>query len=161
MPSHRGRASTVSRLLNATPAPLLGNPFELFVGALCIISGLPSLIVGPPPTSLQALLPSAVTRLWGAELVIGGALIVIGVLTRRHRIERAGLFQLGPAAIAYGLAVAFVAGTGGAVAAAILLAFGLACLARGAVLWAADRMREEMLRVAAQWVQFPPPRKGD
>lgn len=154
--SHRGRASRVSRLLNATPAPLLGNPFEVFIGALCVIAGLPSLFNGPPAESIEALLPKPIVRIWAAELVIGGLLIVVGVISRRHRIERAGLFQLGPAAVAYGVAVVKVVGAGGIAAAAILFAFGLSCLARGLVLWAADRMRAELIRVASDWRWFPP-----
>jgi hypothetical protein len=146
----------VSRVVNATPAPLLGNPFEVLIGALCVFSGLPSLLNGPRPTSIEALLPPGVARVWGAELVIGGLLIVVGVLTRRHRIERAGLFQLGPAAIAYGLAIMFVLGWSGAVAGAVLAAFGTACLARGLVLAAADKMRAELLEIAADWSKFPP-----
>lgn len=134
----------------------MGNPFEVLVGGLCVFSGFPSLVIGPSPTSIEALLPPGLVRLWGAELVLGGLLIVIGVLTRRHRIERAGLFQLGPAAVAYGLAIVFVGGFGGAVAGAVLLSFGLACLARGIVLAAADRMRAELLEVATLWSKFPP-----
>lgn len=154
--SRRDRASWASRVVNAIPAPLLGNPFEIFVGALCVISGLPSLFTGPPAASLEALLPSPLVRLWGAELVVGGLLIVIGVVIEHHRVERLGLMQLGPAAVAYGLAIVFVVGVGGIAAAGVLIAFGLACLARSVVLLAAARMRSELLAVAAEWAKFPP-----
>lgn len=154
--SHRGRASVASRILNAVPAPLMGNSFEVFTAALCLVSGLPTLLAGPTPTSLEALLPPVLVRVWGGELVIGGALIVAGVLTNRHRLERAGLVQLGPASLAYGIALLVALKLAAAVAAGLTVALALTCAARWLVLFAADRMRQELLDVAASWEKFPP-----
>jgi hypothetical protein len=123
-------------LVNRVPNRLLLNPFEMFLGILCVLSGLPILAgVTPKPGSLDALLPSPVVYGWSVLLVIGGVLVVAGVgRARWQSAELGGLTLLANAAIVYALAITVVLGTAGLVAAAIVAAFGLACIARIAVI---------------------------
>lgn len=121
-------------IVRRTPLSVLLNPFEYFLAALCIISGLPQLIAPAPNNSLEILLPVWLVRVWGAELVAGGVLTLAGLAFKRPRVERIGMKILAPAATAYAIAIGLVAGWAGVVAASIVLAFGMACLARAAVL---------------------------
>jgi uncharacterized membrane protein len=152
--SRRRRASRASRLLNRLPAPLLGNPLELFVAAFCCVQGVSILAGALPAGSIESVLPDWLVYAWAAELTVGGGAVVAGVLTHRRRVERAGLIQLGPASLAYGTAIAIVLGW--RVTALMLYGFGLACLARAVVLVAADKMRAELIYVARNWVHYPP-----
>ena len=117
------------------PLPVLLNPFEMFLGGLCVTSGVPFLLaVTPQPGSLESLLPSWLVFVWGVELVAGGALTVVGVARDIRSAERFGMTLLGPAAIVYAIAVAATAGPTGIVAVAVILAFGCACVIRLVVL---------------------------
>jgi hypothetical protein len=113
------------------PLAVLLNPFEIFLGGLCVLSGVPFLLtLSPRPGTLEELLPAWLVFAWGLELVCGGALVVIGVTTERRAVERFGLFLLGPAALVYAIGIIYTARLAGLVAAAIVAAFGLACLLR-------------------------------
>jgi hypothetical protein len=116
-------------LAQRLPLPILLHPFDIFLGGLCVLSGVPLLLAyTPQPDSLEALLPTWLVFTWGAELVIGGAALVAGVVWEWRTLQRFGLVLLGPAAIVYAIAIMLTAGRSGLVAAAIVLAFGLACL---------------------------------
>jgi hypothetical protein len=111
------------------PLPILLYPFDIFLGGLCVLSGIPLLLAyTPQPDSLEALLPTWLVFAWGAELVVGGGTLVVGTVREWRTLQRFGLVLLGPAAIVYAIAIVFTAGRSGLVAAAIVLAFGLACL---------------------------------
>lgn len=122
-------------IVTSWPLPLLQHPFEVFLGGLCVLSGLPLVLATQPdPASLTATLPWWIVKAWGIELTLGGALIVLGVIWPRMRYaERAGLTLLAPAAGLYALAIFVNVGRSGLVAASIVLAFALACLLRLAV----------------------------
>lgn len=118
------------------PEPIVFNPFELFLGGLCVLSGLPFLLsVTPEPGSLEALLPRWLVLVWGIELVAGGGSTIIGILASRKSIYRFGMTLLGPAATCYAIAIITAVGAAGLIIAAITLAFGLACMVRWATLW--------------------------
>lgn len=133
-------------MIEAVPTPIVGNPFEVLVAAACVLSGLPHLIRGSAPGSLDRALPHGFVRLWGVELVVGGLLILVGLVTRRMRVERAGLHLLGLAALAYAVALAAATRSSGSVAAGLTAATGLAALARATVLTAAIRVSDVLRR---------------
>lgn len=118
------------------PEPIIFNPFEIFLGGLCVVSGLPFLLnFTPKPGSLEALLPEWLVIAWGTQLVLGGLATLFGILADREDTYRFGMTLLGPAAIIYAVGIVAASGAPGLVAAAITLAFGLACIVRWAVLW--------------------------
>jgi hypothetical protein len=124
-----------SWLVTTLPLKVVLNPFEVFIAALCVVSGLPLIVhTGSQPGSLQELLPHSFVVLWGVELTLGGTISLIGLLSSQHRVERWGIGILAPAAFAYGIAILVVTGPSGGVAAAVVLGFAFACVVRLAVL---------------------------
>jgi hypothetical protein len=126
----------------ATPDPTIdprvspagpANPFETLVLAACATSGWAVLSHTAQPTSLQALLPPWLRVVWGALLLVGGVLTVVGLYWRDHftgiEIKRVGLIAAAAATLAYGTALLTI-GPPGFVAAAGNLATGLACIVR-------------------------------
>lgn len=120
---------------------LLEDQFELFIAFLCMISGLPLIFqAAAAPSSLEALLPVAVVRLWGATLCIGGTVICVGIFLRhinRRRlyfeglmIEAAGLLPLGAATLVLSIVAFYVQGMKVLFGALIYLSFTGACASR-------------------------------
>lgn len=106
------------------------EPFEVYISALCVIFGIPLVLRGAGPNTIEETLPDVLVALWGIELVLGGILTLTGLGIENARLERAGLTFLAAAALVYGTVLLFVAWPAGAIAAAVTIGFGLACLAR-------------------------------
>lgn len=140
----RGALRVAYAAVSRVPLPAIEQPFEIFIAALCVASGLPLIIgVAPNPASIEALLPPAIVAVWGLNLVAGGALICTGLLVRRFRIaERVGLSILAPTSIVYAVAIIRAQYTGGLVAGAIVVGFGISCLLRIFALLAVAAIRE-------------------
>lgn len=112
------------------------HPFQLFLLALCIVSGLPTLLgANPGPASIEALLPELMVRVWSFMLVVGAAISLIGAALKNRvngiLVEQVGLVMVGVAAVFYAFGIFIVIGFQvGAISASIILGFGAACLYR-------------------------------
>jgi hypothetical protein len=112
------------------------HPFQTFLLALCVVSGIPLLLGAPPTASAAALLPPWVVTAWGASLAIGAGVAIAGSYWPKRNyataltLERIGLVVVGPAALLYGAIIVIYAGAAGAVPASITTGFGVASLIR-------------------------------
>lgn len=102
------------------------HPFELFFAFFTIMVGFPLVVAGASPQSVQALLPEALVRLWGAEILFGGLLTMAGLIWPHSQTERFGCTLLSAGCTVYGLVLLLVVGLQGAVAGSLILGFGLA-----------------------------------
>lgn len=110
------------------------SPFELYLLAACVLSGLSGLVA--PASSAGAvsrLLPHWIVIIWSSGLVIGGSVSITGVLLRGVRsllVERIGLIALAGFAVTYSAAAIAVAGLAATFASLFVAAFGAACVGR-------------------------------
>lgn len=110
------------------------HPFETYLLLLAAVSGLPLLFGRPNSASIAATLPPPLVAGWGAMLVLGSLLALVGLYWRGRKstglvLERTGLVGVGGASIVYAGSVLLVApGFTGAFAACITAGFGVACL---------------------------------
>lgn len=122
-----------------SPLPVFGRkpfralrrrPEALFLAVLLLISGLVFFFGTPANDPIQALLPQLLVTLWYAELSLGGALRLGGLLAESPKIDLAGCLLLGAACFVYGSAIVYVDGAGFLVSAVIIFALSAACLIR-------------------------------
>jgi hypothetical protein len=112
------------------------HPFQSFLLALCVVSGIPLLLGAPPAASATALLPSWVVTAWGASLALGAGVAIAGSYWPKRNyataltVERIGLVIVGPAALLYAAIITIYTGAAGAVPASIVTGFGVASLIR-------------------------------
>jgi hypothetical protein len=126
-PRKKSWARKIARML---PPVVLNQPWAIFIKSLCIFSGF-STFLGPPPGSIESVLPGPIVYLWASTLIAGASAALFGLLRPAHRrIELAGLIWLGTAAIVYAVTLTTRAAAGGAVPGGIVLGFGLAALVR-------------------------------
>lgn len=121
------------------------NPDTLFVLSLLLLAGLGQLASGAESGSVEELVPRWLLTGW-ALLLIGGAGISLTGLLWPGRltglsIEAVGRSMLGPAALAYSVAVASVGGADAALVVALLL--GLAA----ASFWRVHQIRLRLVRL--------------
>lgn len=115
------------------------HPFEVFLLALSVLSGLPVLIAGTAPDSITDALNDWAARAWGGGLAIGGAIALLGIYLTRPRphatkisvtglvVEQVGLVVVGGACLVYAAAVLLYFGLQGVGPAGIVLAYGVSC----------------------------------
>lgn len=106
------------------------QPFEVFIGFLCVLAGIPLLFNGPGPGTIEEALPRFLIILWGVELVAGGVLTLAGLTFASLRTEQFGLALLCAASAVYGLVLLVFAWPVSIVSSAIVVGFSLACFAR-------------------------------
>lgn len=112
------------------------HPFETYLLALAVVSGIPLLFGRPNSGSIAATLPPYLVTGWGAVLVLGSSLALIGSFWRGRSatglvMERTGLVGTGGASMVYAASVMVTAaGWTGLFAACITAGFGLACFAQ-------------------------------
>lgn len=106
------------------------QPFEVFGAGLCFATGIPLILDGPGPGTINDTLPLFLVALWGVELCLGGFLTLVGLGTGKARVERAGLSFLAASCILYAVVLVWAAWPQALVSGGIILGFGLACLAR-------------------------------
>lgn len=109
--------------------PAVGrNPLEIYLLALCVISGAANLIA--PAAPLPAHIPAVVAYAWYWLLIAGGGVALAGAWWRDPLtgalVNRAGLVMIGFGAYAYAVAVGRPLTGRALLGAAILVAFGLA-----------------------------------
>lgn len=112
------------------------HPFQTFLLALCVVSGVPLVFGENTASSIAALLPHWMGASWGISLSLGAAIALAGSYWPRRNyataltLERVGLVIVGPAAVVYALVILIYGGMGGATAALITLAFGASAIKR-------------------------------
>ena len=45
------------------------HPHQVLVAVMCVVSGVPTLLAGPQPTSVEASMPAVLVFVWAATLV--------------------------------------------------------------------------------------------
>jgi hypothetical protein len=116
--------------LTAAARALRREPEALFLALLWLLSGLVYFFGAPFDNPIQALLPHLLVTLWYAELGIGGALRICGLLAESPKLDLAGCLLLGTASLVYGSATVYVDGPGFVISAAIIFALSAACFIR-------------------------------
>ena len=109
------------------------HPFQLWVLGAFLVGGV-GVLLGPDPSSMDALVPDAIATAWAVILVLAA----VGGLTAAvwpdpatsWLIERTALLPVGFAALAYSVAVWNVAGQRGLVSALLIAGVGIASLRR-------------------------------
>jgi hypothetical protein len=140
---HRGLLYRTARLI---PAVVLDQPWAIFIKALCFVSGLTT-FAGPKPGTIEATLPTPIVYGWATTLVAGSLLGLIGLGSRRRQhYEVAGLIWLGTAATVYAVTIALRFGSGGAVAAGIVFAFGLSAFVRALAVYLTVELARQRVR---------------
>jgi hypothetical protein len=117
-------------VLRHTPAPLLREPFLLWLALVCVLSAAAQMLGFGEPSSVQQLLPPLIRRAWHIELLVGGSLTLIGVLFSKTRLLVLGLQPLGLASLAYAFVILWLAGGRAALPAGITVAFAAACFVK-------------------------------
>lgn len=126
---------TRDRLPYTDPLRAGRHPFQTYLLALCVVSGAPMAAGQVTANSLEKELPELLVVAWGAMLVVGAVLALVGSYARVSyewslTLERVGLWSTGVAAVVYGAIILFSGSWGGFVAACIILGFGAACIRR-------------------------------
>lgn len=112
------------------------HPFQTYMLALCVVSGVPLLFGVSTAGSAEAILPHWVALAWGGGLSGGAAVALAGSYWPRRNyataltIERIGLTVVGTSALFYTCLISAFLGWAGAVASMIVAGFGLASLTR-------------------------------
>ena len=106
------------------------QPEALFLAFLLLLSGLVYFFGAPVANPIHGLLPHLLVVLWYAELTLGGALRIGGLLAESPKLDLAGCLLLGAASFVYGSAIVYVDGPGFLVSASIVFALSVACLIR-------------------------------
>lgn len=117
--------------LKADPLGEPRNPLAVYLLSLCCISGI-SLLVGVSTSgSIEAELPFAAARLWGAMLTLGAGSTLLGMFWQGDQrtgllIKRTGLLTLSIAAFIYAAVIIAAVGLDGAFVCGIVVGFGVA-----------------------------------
>jgi hypothetical protein len=109
------------------------NPFQLYLLAACVLSGLAGLFAPASESAVVARsLPGWAVMAWYSALVAGATVSIVGVLTRgvgSLLIERVGLAMLAGFTMLYS-GLVFVDAPRGTFSALFLAAFAAACVGR-------------------------------
>lgn len=107
------------------------NPFQLWMLAACVLSGLAGLFApGANANAINRLLPGWETEAWFIGLALFGLIGLIGSLRNSLLIERVGIVALSMLAALYSVGVVAAAGTRGLFVALLVAAFAAACATR-------------------------------
>lgn len=164
------------RLLQRLPRAMIEDPFEVFLGLLCSLSGIPLLAGQARQGAVDQLMPHWFSRCWGGTLTLGSVLVIFGLFlhgrTRRgpqpsagpvrtpgRTYERIGLIILGYASAIYAVAITVVGGSKATPAAAIVTVFCFTCATRAFILSTSELITEGYLRsLMADWPEIGPTR---
>lgn len=111
------------------PVPARRHPHQVFMAALLMVSGLPILLGGPRPGSINASLPTPLLMLWAGVLTLGGALVVLAAIVPPLAALFLELIADPPLAVmclVYAASVLMVAGSRGLVPVALVTGLALA-----------------------------------
>ncbi len=104
------------RLARIIPRVLTEYPYEILVGLIALLLGLPFLLGATAPASLLALVGTVAFHAWAAALVIGGFTVLVGLHLPAYPnplILAAGLQLAGGALGVYAIAALAVLGVAG------------------------------------------------
>lgn len=96
-------------MLKRAYAAFAAESMVFLIAYIAIVVGLP-IIIDPStfaPASVQVGLAEYLVRIWGVDLLAGGALSASGLISNSPRIERSGLSLLFTGAIIYAILIAF------------------------------------------------------
>ncbi len=136
------------------PPPDSRNPDTVFLLALLLTAGAAQFATGAESGSVEALVPTWVLTAWSVLLTLASAVTLLGVCWRSRvsgiLIEAVGRVMLGPACLAYAIAVVVAAGIGGsAQVAGLLLGLCLSSAWRVVQIYRGiDAMRRTMSRIS-------------
>jgi hypothetical protein len=120
-------------VLRHTPAPLLQEPFALWIALACFLAAAGQFLSLNEPSSIVRAMPPTIIIVWNIELLIGGLLTLAGIVSRRPRIIVLGLTPLGCGFLAYSVLIVAIAGRRSGLAAILTLSLGLACFVKSFV----------------------------
>jgi hypothetical protein len=109
------------------------DPRAVFILVMCVVSGVPLVQGHATPGSVNSQLNPYQVVVWGALLVFGALVTLIGTFNQRVTgiiLEQIGSVAVGFACLIYAAAIAAQIGVLGTVPALIVLGFGLACFWR-------------------------------
>ena len=129
------------------------NPFEVALCAMCVLGGLPILINGPTPGSVQEALPELWVHLWGLLLVVSGGLVGGGHAMRRLGLEKLGLWPLFYGALVYAGVLLQRSPRTGFLLGLLLLGISAAALLRAAQVARRLGDKEPRMIRALRWVR--------
>ncbi len=106
-------------------------PSEVFLLLLLLLSGTFALFHTDRPDPLSLLLPHWVSVAWGVTIIVGALTSLTGLVMLNWLFVRLGYTLIGPAAVAYGLALTpYASVLSVKINVATLFAFGASCLWR-------------------------------
>lgn len=108
------------------------HPFEVYLLVLAACSGVPLLFGEPNSGSINEAMPPLVVNMWGAMLVFGSVLALLGLYWRGRKVtgllmERTGLVGVGGAALIFAVVAFSTVGVTATFSACITGGFGAAC----------------------------------
>lgn len=116
------------------PVPARRHPYQVFTAALLVVGGLPILLGGPKPGSINAYLPPALVYVWSAVLVAGGAALVAAAVVSSPvtalYFERVAHGPVAAMCFVYAGSVAAVTGLRGVFAAGLVAGVAAAAVVR-------------------------------
>lgn len=125
------------REIHLIQRPTTLEPFKILITFMCVSGGIALVIQGAAPATVEESLPDWIVFLWGADLLLGGVLVLVGSFTGSWFLERNGLALLGAAATVYGMVLVVQAWPAAVLVAAITLGFAAACFTS---IWLARRV---------------------
>lgn len=130
-----GPSRTRQGISYADPLHAGRHPFQVYLLALCVVSGTPLVLGLVEPRTIEAALPGWLATAWGIFLLTGAAVALVGSYWQGDyanalTLERIGLVLVGSAAVIYGVVIFTVLDWAGFVSACITAGFGVSCLSR-------------------------------
>lgn len=107
------------------------NPFQLWLLAACVLSGITGLVTpGANNSVITKLLPGWEVDAWYAGLALFAAIGLVGSIRNSLLVERVGIAALSAVSVLYAVAIIAAAGERGVFAALLIAAFSCACVTR-------------------------------
>jgi hypothetical protein len=109
------------------------DPRAVFILVLSVLSGITTMLVEQGPETLESVMPRWSVIVWGLILGVGSLIALIGLERDTDWgiiTEQIGCVMVGVACIFYSVIALYSAGVGATPALAIVLGWGLACIAR-------------------------------
>lgn len=132
-----------------TGIPPSRHPFQVWILAACLISGISTAVFDAGPATLRELLPVWAFWLWGAVLMMGGFFGLLGAFWEDRitglLMERLALIAISGGSMVYAVTVVSLAGKVGYTTAAYTMSVGIAGFWR-------VRHINRALRVLSRWM---------
>lgn len=109
------------------------DPRAVFILALSVFTGLAALVLEAGPATLEALLPRWGVTAWGASVVVGSTVTLLGMSRQTAGgiiIEQVGSMMVAAATLFYSTLAFYLLGSVALQTVGIIAAWGMACLLR-------------------------------